>query len=84
MKKTIFYISLDSKELANTEGDYWFDNKPYKKLLEMENFLYEPNGEIEKEIMGEDKFIKSLTVTKVEDRFSNEGIVRRIAFYISK
>jgi hypothetical protein len=77
MKKTIFYIPSDTES-----GDHWFDSKPYKKLLELEDYLYEPNGNIVKEItVG--KYIKGLTVTHVQDRFSEEGIIRRIAFHKS-
>ncbi len=79
MKKTIFYIPSKTEE-----GDYWFDNTPYKKLLEMEDYLYEPNSSITKSIVVENNIINNLTVTNVVDIFSTEGIVRRIAFYVSK
>lgn len=83
MKKTIFYIPIDKKETTNTEeSDYWFDGQPYKKFLELNDYLYEPNGSIVKEIVV-GKYIKGLTTTKVQDRFSEEGIIRRIAFYKS-
>jgi hypothetical protein len=83
MKKTIFYIPLESNGITtNTEGDFWFDKKPYKELMVMEDFLYEPNGSIVKDIVV-GKYVKGLTITNVQDRFSNEGIIRRIALYIS-
>jgi hypothetical protein len=77
MKKTIFYIPSDTEQ-----GDYWFNGKPHKQLLVLEDYLYEPNSSIVKEItVG--KYVKGLTVTGVQDRFSEEGIIRRIAFHKS-
>lgn len=82
MIKTIFYIPIEDKNFDDKDVDYFFNNKPYKQLLVLEDYLYEPNGNIVKEItVG--KYVKGLTVTAVQDRFSEEGIIRRIAFYKS-
>lgn len=78
MKKTIFYIPSET-----LEGDYWFSETPYKILLELDNILYETDGNIIRNILV-GKYIERLTVIHVEDRFSNEGIIRRIGFYITK
>lgn len=76
--KTIFYTSIKSDENA----DYFLQNKPYKKLLEIENLLYEPNGNIIKEIKDNNGFIRDLTLVCVIDNFSSEnGIIRKIGFY---
>ena len=83
MKKTIFYFPLDQKENADKEeADYWFGDQPHKAFLEMEDYLYEPSSHITREIIV-GKYIKGLTITKVQDRFSEEGIIRRIALYRS-
>lgn len=78
MKKTIFYIPCENGEMV----DWYFSNQPYKISFVLEDFLYEPNGNIEKTIVV-DKFIKNVSLT-VKDEFTTEGIIRRIAMYISK
>lgn len=79
MKKTIFY-----RKSNDENGDYWFDSKPYKEWFTLEDTLYEPNGNIVKRMVGEDKYLKSVTPNYVQDTFSDEGIIRRIALHISK
>ena len=79
--KTIFY-----KQSKNKDGDYWFDNKPYVEWFTLEKTLYEPNGSIVKRtiIEKEDKrYVHSVANTQIQETFSDDGIVRRIALYVS-
>lgn len=79
--KTIFY-----KKSENEEGDHWFHQKPYKVWFELEGILYEQDGNIvKKTIVPRDgnNYVKSVVPTVIEDRFSDEGIIRRIALNIA-
>jgi hypothetical protein len=81
--KTIFYKLITDKENA----DYWFDDTPAKEWFILENFLYEPNGNVAKRVIlpeGENKYIHSLSVNKSQDTFSDDGIVRRLGLYCYK
>ena len=81
--KTIFYKLIANKD----DADYWFDDIPAKEWFTLENFLYEPNGNIVKKVIlieEDNKHIHSLTVNKSQDTFSDEGIVRRLGLYCYK
>ena len=78
--KTIFYKLITDKENA----DYWFDDVLAKEWFTLDNFLYEPNGNIVKKVIlpeGENKYSHSLTINKMQDTFSDDGIIRRIGLY---
>jgi hypothetical protein len=83
--KTIFY------KISNDEsGDFWFgdmfNQKPYREWFKIDNVLYEPNGNIRKRTIIEEKqkrIIHNITIVETQDTFSDEGIIRRIAIYIS-
>lgn len=77
--KTIFYKRSD-----NEDGDYWLNNQPYNFWFELENTLYDPNGKVIKETKDEDGFIRQIVTLVVQDRFSDEGIIRRIGLHIIK
>lgn len=80
--KTIFY-----KKSEDENGDYWFGSIPYKEWFTLENTLYDPNGSIvKKTIVPKDntKYVERVVLNTIEDMFSDDGIVRRIALYISK
>lgn len=79
--KTIFYKEQTNK---TTEPDYWFDGSPYTVWFVLDNVLYEPNGNIRKRTIGDDNFIHDIIVSTTQDTFSDDGIIRRIALYISK
>lgn len=76
--KTIFY-----KESNTDKGDWWFNDKPYNEWFTLDNYLYEPNGNILKRFVDEKRIIKSVLCQVVNDTFSDTGIIRRIALYIS-
>lgn len=81
--KTIFYKLITNEK----DADYWFDNIPAKEWFCLENFIYEPNGNIEKMVIlpeGDKNYIHSLSVNKMQDTFSDEGIVRRLGLYCYK
>jgi hypothetical protein len=83
--KTIFY------KISNDEsGDFWFgdmfNKKLYREWFKIDNVLYEPNGNIRKRTIIEEKqkrIIHNITIVETQDTFSDEGIIRRIAIYIS-
>lgn len=75
--KTIFYKRSD-----DDTGDYYFNDRPYKEWFVLENTLYDPNGNISRNIIDDKGFLKSISLTSVIDRFTDEGIIRRIAVYI--
>ncbi len=80
--KTIFYKGHTDK---TTEPDYWLNNSPYIEWFVLENVLYEPNGSIRKRTINkEDNTVLDIVVQFTQDTFSDDGIVRRIALYISK
>lgn len=76
--KTIFY-----KRSTDENGDYWFNNQPYILWFSLENTLYEPSNVQRTTVEKGTNYIKNVTVVEVQDRFSDDGIVRRIALYIS-
>lgn len=79
--RTIFYIPTEEEN-----GEHWFDKKPYKEWFALENTLYEPNNSIHKRgitFEGDKKIIRDVTIFITQDTFSEYGIVRRIALYIS-
>ena len=81
--KTIFYKLIANKD----DADYWFGDIPAKEWFTLENYLYEPNGNIVKRIIlpeGENKYSHSLSVNKMQDTFSDEGIIRRLGLYCCK
>ena len=75
--KTIFYKESDEKN-----ADSWLNQRPYKEWFVIENNLYEPNGNIEKLFITEERFVKNVSLT-TKDYFSNSGIIRKIYVYIS-
>ena len=78
--KTIFYKLIKNKDDAN----YWFDDIPAKEWFTLENFLYEPNGNIKKNIIipkDGKNFIYSISVNKIEDTFTDKGLIRRIGLW---
>lgn len=80
--RTIFYIPTEQEN-----GEHWFDNKPYKEWFALEDTLYEPTRNIDRRgitFEGDKKIIKSVTIFKTQDTFSEFGIVRRIALYINE
>ena len=82
--KTIFY------KLSNDEkGDYWFGNassqKPYKEWFSLD-VLYYPHGDVVKRTIQKEsksKIVRSVTISEIQDTFSDDGIIRRIALHIS-
>lgn len=77
--KTIFY-----KKSTDANGDYWFDNNPYTEWFTLENTLYEPSNVVQRLTVEKGtNYIKNITIVEIQDRFSDDGIVRRIALYIS-
>jgi hypothetical protein len=76
--KTIFYKKSD-----DDKGDYWFNDSPYKEWFVLENVLYEPNGSIRKYTVDENNIVKDIAIAETEDKFSSDGIVRRIALYVA-
>ena len=63
--KTIFYIPTEQEN-----GEYWFDNKPYKEWFALENTLYEPTRNINRRgitFEADKKIIKSVTITQTKD-----------------
>ena len=80
--KTIFYTQSE-----NEDGDYWFNDRPYIEWFTLENTLYEPNGSIVKKAIIEKegkKYSHGVVTSKVQDTFSDTGIVRRIALYVNR
>lgn len=77
--KTIFYKVCENKD----DADYFFNNKPYIEWFAIENLLY--TGSVSKYmVQKETRVIKSISVTEIKDEFSDAGITRRIALYITK
>jgi len=77
--KTIFYL------FDRDNGEYWVNDKRCTELFTLNGFLYEPNGNIIKDIVNPStNFIKSLSVTTVNDRFTEKSIERRIVLYKSE
>lgn len=74
MIKTIFYI----KENEESENSYFFNNKPYKEWKVLENYLYDIPNNCLMETKGEDGYIKKLTPSMPQDRFTDSDIIRRI------
>ena len=76
--ETIFYKKSDNEDNA----DSWLNKQPYKMWFNMKDFLYEPNGNIEKLFITEEKYVKNVSLT-TKDYFSDNGIIRKIYVYIS-
>jgi len=77
--KTTFYL------FDRDNGDYWVNDKRCTELFTLDGFLYEPNGNIVKHIVDlKTNFIKSLTITTVNDKFTEKSIERRIVLYKSE
>lgn len=77
MKKTIFY-----KKSETDKGDYWFEQTPYNVWFELDDTLYEPNGNIRKRVIMPNGCIGTIIPMITQDTFSDEGIIRRIAMNI--
>lgn len=76
--KTIFYKQSDTDN-----ADYWFGVSPYKEWFVLENTLYDMNGDVRKYTVIK-SYIKNVAVVVCEDLFTDNGIERKIALYISK
>lgn len=77
MKKTIFYIKSKTDD-----GDFYFDGIPYNVWICLEDFLYEPSNASKYTVRKDTNFMKNVSLSKIQDCFSDEGIIRRIALYI--
>ena len=76
--RTIFYFQTKSEK----DCDYFLNDKPHKEFLIIEDFLYEPNGNIRKSFTDKDRIVRELVVQGVFDEFSQEHkITRRIILY---
>ena len=78
--KTIFYKTVDGED----EADYWLNNKPYKEWFSLYGVLYEPNGNIIKTTVNDKNHTKNIVISITEDRFTNEGIIRRIGLFMTR
>lgn len=76
--ETIFYKKSDNEDNA----DIWLNKQPYKIWFNMKYFLYEPNGNIERLFITEERYVKNVSLT-TKDYFSDSGIIRKIYVYIS-
>lgn len=75
MIKTIFYKKCEDD---TTEGDYYFNQKPYKLWLTLDNMLYENDGNIKKYTIDKETRIVENLFIFTEDEFSDDGIIRRV------